>query len=416
MGKKFDFFQVYKTEWFRKEAVDYAKERVRQRDTYIISSLPGNGLTTLLSFLEDDLNKIPAMKAVLVDFNELVETNSQAALELLSRKLTDLWSDGQEKDLLSACEKLARQDLTAVMLIDRFDKLIKDLPDSFFDYLRAMVIKSHRKLVLVFGLGKPLSSVAKLAHIDQLLTLAGGNVYQLPLMTQKESEFYIRLRAERDDLSIDEKQVKQIYGYTDGHMRLISSFIDYIVAQHPQLKQSVSQLAVEFMQTAVFDFHCLRLINSLDENQSQWIKNVAEGKSPENQSAESYFTRIGLVKDKQLTSGFLQSYLLGVKIPRKKGLLHDQESGEIYLDGERIDTQLSPSEYRFLQYLLTHINQVVTRDDLIEYVWGEGTREGVSDDAVDQLVGRVREKIKEDKTHPQRLITIRGRGFQLKMS
>jgi len=56
---------------------------------------------------------------------------------------------------------------------------------------------------------------------------------------------------------------------------------------------------------------------------------------------------------------------------------------------------------------------VVTREQIIDAVWPEASGEGVSEQAIDALVRRLRERIEEVDQEFRYIITVRGHGFRL---
>ena len=81
---------------------------------------------------------------------------------------------------------------------------------------------------------------------------------------------------------------------------------------------------------------------------------------------------------------------------------------EVTIDGNVIT--LKPKEYEFLLYLARHRGQVMSRDNILEQVWGWDFSGGSR--TVDVHVRWLREKIEDDPAHPTRLITIRGVGYR----
>ncbi|HLR74385.1 MAG TPA: response regulator YycF [Virgibacillus sp.] len=79
-------------------------------------------------------------------------------------------------------------------------------------------------------------------------------------------------------------------------------------------------------------------------------------------------------------------------------------------DGEQID--LTHREYELLHYLARHIGQVMTREHLLETVWGYDYFGDVR--TVDVTVRRLREKIEENPSNPMWIITRRGVGYYLR--
>lgn len=76
------------------------------------------------------------------------------------------------------------------------------------------------------------------------------------------------------------------------------------------------------------------------------------------------------------------------------------------------DIELTHREFELLHHLAKHIGQVMTRDDLLQTVWGYDYFGDVR--TVDVTVRRIREKIEETPSHPQILMTRRGVGYYLK--
>jgi two-component system, OmpR family, response regulator MtrA len=74
------------------------------------------------------------------------------------------------------------------------------------------------------------------------------------------------------------------------------------------------------------------------------------------------------------------------------------------------DIALTATEFRLLYEFARHAGQVLTRDQLLELVWGY-TYLGDSR-LVDVHVQRLRAKIEDDPTHPLLILTVRGVGYR----
>lgn len=73
---------------------------------------------------------------------------------------------------------------------------------------------------------------------------------------------------------------------------------------------------------------------------------------------------------------------------------------------------LSALEYRLLLYFLQHKNRVITRENLRDAIW-DSAGEYISDNALNVYMKRLREKVEDDSSDPQILVTIRGLGFKV---
>jgi two-component system, OmpR family, response regulator RegX3 len=94
------------------------------------------------------------------------------------------------------------------------------------------------------------------------------------------------------------------------------------------------------------------------------------------------------------------------------------EAGDLRLDPERHEVHLRDQEvnlplkeFELLELLMTNAGRVLTRETLIDRVWGPHY---VGDTkTLDVHVKRLRARIEDDPAHPQRITTIRGLGYKL---
>jgi DNA-binding response OmpR family regulator len=71
---------------------------------------------------------------------------------------------------------------------------------------------------------------------------------------------------------------------------------------------------------------------------------------------------------------------------------------------------LTPTEFRLLAHLVSHPNQPIGREALIEAVWGYDSTIG-SQRTVDVHVRHLRQKIEDDPAKPRWIVTVRGLGY-----
>lgn len=95
------------------------------------------------------------------------------------------------------------------------------------------------------------------------------------------------------------------------------------------------------------------------------------------------------------------------------GLRIDSETRQVWINGELVDPPLSLHQYRLLESLWNSGGGVVTRDKIVDIVWPEASGEGVSEQAIDALVRRLRERIAEFDEDYRYIVTVRGHGFRL---
>ena len=91
----------------------------------------------------------------------------------------------------------------------------------------------------------------------------------------------------------------------------------------------------------------------------------------------------------------------------------DLESRQVFIRGGELDPPLSLPQYRLLELLYVNDGGVVSREEVVETVWPEAMGEGVSEQAIDALVRRLRDRLEEVDEGIQYIVTVRGHGFRL---
>ena len=95
-------------------------------------------------------------------------------------------------------------------------------------------------------------------------------------------------------------------------------------------------------------------------------------------------------------------------ILRFENLLINRTRQEVTLDNEPLP--LKPQEYQLLLFFAEHKGQMLSREFILERVWGW---DFIGDSrTVDVHVRWLRQKIEEDASEPKRIVTVRGGGYR----
>jgi DNA-binding response OmpR family regulator len=78
-------------------------------------------------------------------------------------------------------------------------------------------------------------------------------------------------------------------------------------------------------------------------------------------------------------------------------------------DGQ--DVKMSHKEFEVLKYLYENRNELVSRYDLLENVWGYN--DSITTRTVDNFILRIRQKIEKDPANPQIILTVHGSGYRM---
>ena len=94
-------------------------------------------------------------------------------------------------------------------------------------------------------------------------------------------------------------------------------------------------------------------------------------------------------------------------------LMMDLRSRRVLVDQQQVTPPLSAQQFRLLWRLYEEQGNVVSRQDLVAAVWSEEEALGVSDQALDALIRRLRDKIAAYDPSHQYVVTVRGHGIRL---
>lgn len=97
---------------------------------------------------------------------------------------------------------------------------------------------------------------------------------------------------------------------------------------------------------------------------------------------------------------------------RQAGLRLDKDAKSVWIKGQELDPPLSLAQYRLLELLYDNEGKVCSRDEVVQAVWPDVVEEGVTEQAIDALARRLRERLSELDPDHQYIVTVRGHGFK----
>lgn len=94
-------------------------------------------------------------------------------------------------------------------------------------------------------------------------------------------------------------------------------------------------------------------------------------------------------------------------------LMLDIRSRQVWVNQQQMTPPLSALQFHLLWVLYQRHGQVVTRPELVSEVWGDEQSAGVTDQALDALIRRLRDRLAEMDPSHNYIITVRGHGLML---
>jgi DNA-binding response OmpR family regulator len=113
----------------------------------------------------------------------------------------------------------------------------------------------------------------------------------------------------------------------------------------------------------------------------------------------------------------IRSVLRRLDMPAPRSRIPSLKSGDLEVDfqvqearlsGERLD--LTPTEYKLLYHLVRNAGRILTHETLLSRVWGREYSNEL--DYLRVYIRRLRDKLKDDPTHPTYIRTERGTGYR----
>ena len=95
-------------------------------------------------------------------------------------------------------------------------------------------------------------------------------------------------------------------------------------------------------------------------------------------------------------------------------LMLDMRARQVWVNQKQMIPALSAQQFQLLWVLYQNEGKVVTRQELVSAVWGDEQSAGVTDQALDALIRRLRDRLSEMDPDNSYVITVRGHGIMLK--
>jgi len=103
----------------------------------------------------------------------------------------------------------------------------------------------------------------------------------------------------------------------------------------------------------------------------------------------------------------------GPRIGRLQGVWLDEKLRAVWVDARLVDPPLSPAQYTLLHCLYQRAGQVVSRAEVATAVWPEADPTGISEEAIDGLIKRLRQRLRRVQPQAEYIEVVRGQGLRL---
>lgn len=299
------------------------------------------------------------------------------------------------ENLKKAMFLLTENDLAPVFIFDRFSEFGQKTGDTFFANLRTLK-QAQSKLAIVFSTHRPLEEFLPIEQWKNFYEFFINNHVFLSLYDGPATELRLQLLEREYQNQLNEVTKKELISLTGGHGKLMKLSAQLLLDE---------KTPIELSKLSSFLLSHILIKGSLFE--------IWEALTSEEKRALKENKQLPLLNNLHipfpLFEDFVEQNIADLLVPKTIRL---SETNEIYFGDEPL-TDLTSSEFRLLSFLITNPNRVCERDEVIQAVWKDNkTAQGVSDEAIDQMIYRLRRKVEDDANNPQHILTVKGRGFR----
>lgn len=317
------------------------------------------------------------------------------------------------------CEGSGRR---LVLIFDEFDDPFARLAGRAFLNLRALKDQHPGELVYITATERPLAEIRQDDEASEFIELFDTRERWIGLLSSAEAaELALELTAGQ---AATEQDIRAIVHEAGGHAGLLEAVAEAwarIAAGTPESARADAWTLVResLDDQANVRAECAKLWSQLDgAEQSALVAYVAGARADEDVLRALQSKRLierdgedGDVALGEVWRGFVRRQ--GLAQPNaQRGVTVDVDSGEVYVDGARIEP-LTELEYKLLLLLYGRLNKIVDKYNIVTNVWGETYLDSVDDARIEKLVSRLRNKLEPGAAEPRHLVTLRGRGYKL---
>ena len=302
------------------------------------------------------------------------------------------------------------KNLTLILLFDRFEEYVPMLTSEFFANLRVLRNRAKYHFSIVFSLNRPLEDLVEPSLFADFFEYVAGRIIYLPIEDKVGLLFRISHLEKVSGQKLDKKTIDEALTITKGHGRLTILVLETLLSLDKKIPDDKKQLVGHLFTQRPIRSALFAIWNSLNPSEQQYfIDNTIE---------PIFLEKIGLCYNGKTTIPLFEEFVKQevfrkIKFAQKEEIIFDENTNEIKKGETLISYTLTSSEFKLLKFLILNKERIIGKEEIINAVWGEKTTTlGVTDQALDQLIFRLRKKIEQNPNKPDHILTVKGRGVK----
>jgi hypothetical protein len=404
--------------------------------------LPPGLQSSSVALIPVDLNNLPAKdpstfyRVILRSFYEVRDRFDPA----LGQTIADLYQENRavrdpflpQSALRELLLLFQAQNVRVVLVLDRFDKFCQNATPQMTDTLRGLRDSLKDTLCYIVGMRQEVAYLSDPAALGELYEILDSHVCWVGPMSEADARGLIAEEVHAAPTPPNETEMAHLLTLTGGYPALLKAACHWWLATTDRpapagwatalLAERSLQYRLEEIWEGLTQEERLAL-SELQKLQTWAVARVAgEGKATD-KALKDLHTQHHHVLNRLVDKGLCRRTDRGWRIfcdlfalyvvhaeGRGRGKIWlDENTGELYQDQTPLEG-LAPLERAVLCFLVKHPRIRHTKTDLIINAWPEETHpEGASDDALFQVISKLRKKIEPNPVKPCYVINWRGK-------
>lgn len=386
-----------------------------------IVSVPGSGKATILKLLAHNrklLNfhlkeKEASVRFIYLNLLDLSNYQDSQIIKFLLSALDQKSTESEDpivlvKQLNETINKLTGHDNNLIFLFDHFDEYQYRLPRAFFQILATVGSLAKYKFAAVFATRRNLEELVDSQTLKDFYAFFVDNAIYLKLYDKEATNFMFSQIEQIFKKKLTQKVKESIIALTGGHAKLTKIIAELILRENVTLSPEI--LAKPIIKAALFE-----LWSFLTAPEQQALIQIANNTASEKDNTTETLIKFDLINQNNTFTIPLFAEFIKTIIPNfaPQNISYNKTTNEITKGTNVISDLLSPQEHRLLRFLAENQGKIIGREEIIKSVWPDvQVLQGISDEAIDQMVFRIRKKIEDNPNQPKHILTIKGQGFR----
>ncbi|HEX6043533.1 MAG TPA: winged helix-turn-helix domain-containing protein [Pyrinomonadaceae bacterium] len=420
---------------YRHAEVEFIMRCVRAGDSCSVMGPSGVAKSNLCRFLRQESVRRHYLGEAWQDYllvpldgNEVTEMTEEAVSALLIDRLLAAAAayDAKNLSLSAAVKAVFGRDIRAIVfLFDQFDAVYQTLSGRFFANLRAIRDEYKYRISFLLLSRNQLTALAASPEREEFEELFSANTMGLGPYNTDDSLLLLRRVSSRYGRNLDPQNSQTLIELTGGHPGLLKAATIAVLNERMQLPHDQPVQLDALFNVPDMVSECEKLWNSISDAERQFLRRLSNPNPPRDKQASDLLQLKGLIKNAK--GGFVAfSPLFAEYISRSKGVelattkliagaIRIDTAGEVWINDEVVKPSLTKKELMLLEYLCLSPGRLRTKDEIIAVVYPDEykTGAGVSDDALNAVVKRLRDRLEPYSGFGDKIVTVRGKGYRL---